>query len=88
MPNDRANNYLALLKIRQKAFRRNTNILGLVFLLAVLATFAFGMLSQLNVLSLYLTAAVDAALLVSYLTAWVRLEIVNSNIDLLNNLLV
>ncbi len=87
MPNDRAKNYLTLLKIRQKAFRRNTNFLGLVFLLAVLATFAFGMLSQLNVLSLYLTAAVDIALLVSYLTAWVRLEIVNANIDLLNNLL-
>ncbi len=86
MPADRLSHYLTLLKIRQAAYRRNVNITGGIFLVTILATIALGMLSQLNVLSIYLSAGFNIAFLVSFLTAWVRLEIVNSNIDLLNNL--
>ncbi len=85
MTADRMLNYLALLKIRQAAFRRNVTIIGGAFLIIILATFALGMLSQLDGLSVYIAAGFNVAFLVSFITAWVRLEIVNSNIDLLNN---
>jgi len=86
MSGDKVTNYLTLLKIRRAAFHRNVIITGGIFLVTILATIAFGMLSQLNGLSVYLLAGFNVAFLVSFITAWVRLEIVKSNIDLLNNL--
>jgi hypothetical protein len=79
-------NYLSLLKIRQEAYRRNVTITGGIFLVTFLATIMFGMLSQMNGLSIYLIAGFNVAFLMSFLMAWVRLEIVKANIDLLNNL--
>ena len=82
----RIQNYLSLLEIRQKSRRWNVTFLGGIFIIAILATFAFGLVTGLNGRSVYLIAGVDIVLGLGFIAAWVRLEIVRSSIDLLNNL--
>ncbi|MEA4906482.1 MAG: hypothetical protein VB089_02615 [Anaerolineaceae bacterium] len=80
-------NYLDLMKIRQKARQRDAAIVGIVFILAFLATFGVGMLSGLSGRELYLIVPVDALLGIAYAISRARLEITNEHIQLLQALL-
>ncbi len=82
----RIQNYLSLLEIRQKSRRWNVTLLGGIFLISILATLALGLVAGLSDRSVYLITGVDIALGLSFIVAWVRLEIVRSSIELLNNL--
>ena len=84
--NERIANYLALLKIRQSARNRDTRILGYVCLFAFLATIGFGLVSGLGGREVYLVVGLNVVLGLVFVMAWVRLEIVNANIELLQNL--
>ena len=83
---DRIHNYLSILEIRQRSRRWNMIFLGGIFLVSILSTLAFGLVKGLNDRSVYLITGIDIILGFSFLTAWVRLEIVQSSIELLNNL--
>jgi hypothetical protein len=83
---DRIHNYISVLQIRQRSRRWNATFLGGIFLVSILATFAFGLVKGLNGRSVYLITGVDTALGLSFVTAWVSLEIVQNTIELLNNL--
>jgi len=78
--------YLSLLEIRRKSKRWNVTILGGIFIAAVLATLASGLVTGLSGRSVYLITGIDIVLGVSCIMAWVRLEIVRSTIELLHNL--
>ena len=83
---NRLSSYLALLKIRQKAFYRNVLIAGGLFLLAILATTATLLLTEWNERSIWLMGIFDVLFIVNFLMAWARLEITKQNIELVNNL--
>jgi hypothetical protein len=82
----RIQNYLSLLEIRQKSRRWNVTLLGGIFIVSILATLALGLVNGLSGRSVYLVTGIDIALGLSFIMAWVRLEIVRSSIELLNNL--
>jgi hypothetical protein len=50
--------------------------------------FAFGMLDKLTGRSLYLVGMLVVVFGISYLTTWVKLEIINGSIQLIDNLLL
>ena len=83
---NRINNYLDLLKVRQKGERRNLTILGGIFFLALIALIAFGLLDRLNGRSVYLTTSLVFVLGLGYLNAWVKYLVTSRNIELLDNL--
>ena len=83
---ERIQNYLSLLEIRQKSKRWNVIFLGGIFILVILATLALGLVTGLSGRSVYLIIGVDIVLGLGFVMAWVRLEIVRSSIELLNNL--
>ena len=84
--NEQFASYLTLLKIRQSAYRRNMYIEGGLFLFSLLATLAMGLLTEWNVRSFYMMAIFNVLLMLGFLQAWTRLEILKGNIELLNNL--
>jgi 4-hydroxybenzoate polyprenyltransferase len=88
MTTNRLENYLALLAIRRTSGRRDTTILGGTFAVTFIATIALGMLNQLSGRSLYLVTALVVILGLAYLTAWVKFQIINGSIELIDNILV
>lgn len=86
MAANKLENYLALLSIRRAAGRRDTTIIGGVFIVSFIVTIAFGMLDRLSGRSLYLVTALVVVFGFAYLTAWVRLQIINGSIELIDNL--
>jgi hypothetical protein len=86
MTTNRLENYLTLLTIRRTAGRRDTTILGGTFAVSFTATIALGMLNQLSGRSLYLVTALIVILGLAFLTAWVKFQIINGSIELINNL--
>lgn len=84
--NEQFTNYLTLLKIRREVYLRNLYIEGGLFLFSLLATLAMGLVTEWNVRSFYLMGTFNVLLLVGFLMAWVKLEIVKGNTDLMNNL--
>ena len=83
---ERIQNYLSILEIRQKSRRWTVTILGGTFIISTLAILAVGLVTGLGDRSVYLTVGVDIVFGLSFLMAWVRLEIVRNSIELLNNL--
>ena len=83
---DRIQNYLSLLKIRQKTRHWNVIFLGGIFVVVLLATLGLGLVEGLGGGSVYLITGIDTVLGLGFLVAWVRLEIVRSSIELLDNL--
>ncbi|MGD8405515.1 MAG: hypothetical protein PVJ21_17795 [Anaerolineales bacterium] len=83
---ERIQNYLSILEIRQKSRRWNVTILGGIFIVIILATLAVGLVAGLNGRSVYLITGLDIVLGLTFFMAWVRLEIVRSSIELLNNI--
>lgn len=84
---ERLNSYLALLKIRQKAYQRLVIIAGALFLLAILATTGTLLLTEWNARSIWLMGIFDIFFAVNFLMAWARHEITQEKIELVNNLL-
>lgn len=77
---------LALLKIRRAAYRRNMILAGVLFLIAIFSTLAVGFLAGLSEPSVYLVTALDIVFAATFLMAFIRLEIINGNIELIDNL--
>jgi len=88
MTANRLENYLALLTIRRTAGRRDTTILGGTFAVSLIVTFALGMLNQLSGRSLYLVTALVVIFGLAYLSVWVKFQIINGSIELIDNLRV
>jgi uncharacterized membrane protein len=80
-------NYLALLTIRRAGRRRDTIIVGGIFIVSFIAVIALGMLDRFNGRSLYFVAAMVACFGFGYLTTWVRFEIIKGTMELIENLL-
>ena len=85
---DRLNNYLVLLKIRQKAYHRNVFITGGLFLFAIFATTGTLLLTEWNSRSVFLMALFDILFSLSFVMAMVRLEITKAHIEWVNNFLI
>ena len=83
---DRAASYRKLLEIHHSARKRDATLMGAVFLIAFLATIAIGLVSGLGAREAYLVAAMDVVFGVLFLQAWVRLEIVKRNLELIDHL--
>jgi hypothetical protein len=81
----RLNDYLALLKIRQKSYQRNVIIAGGLFLFALLSTTATLLLTEWNERSIWLIGMLDVLFFISFLIAWVRFEITNAHIELISS---
>ncbi len=58
--------------------------MGVLFLVSILLTVGLGLVTGFPGREIYLVVWVDVG--ISFVQMWVRLEIVRSNIDLLNNL--
>ena len=80
-------NTLALLAIRQKAGRRDTMILGGVFVLFFIATIALALLETLSGRALVLAAAMVVIFGIAALVTWVKYQIVIETMALTENLL-
>jgi hypothetical protein len=78
--------YASLLKIRQKAGRRDVLIIGSVFLIAVLASIALGLLDKFQGRSIYLLFGLILAFGLGFVQIWVRLEIINASLELVGYL--
>jgi hypothetical protein len=87
MISSKLENYLALLTIRRTAARRKGFILGSIFFLSLMATFALGTLDRISGRSLILVTTMLVLLGFGYLTSWVKLEILGGSIELIDNLL-
>ncbi len=88
MTKNRLDNYLSLLTIRQATGRRDTTILGGTFAVLFTLTIALGLLDQLSGRSLYLVTALVVILGLAYLMTWVKFQIINGSIDLIDSLQV
>lgn len=88
MVSSRLENYLALLTIRRAAKHRERVIAGGVFLVFFMSMIALGMLDRLSGRSMYLVAGMVVSFGFSYLTTWVKLEIIKGSIELIDNLLL
>ena len=83
---DQLGQYSSLLRIRQKARRRDVRLSGGVFLVSVLITIGLGLLNGELGRSTYLLGGIIVASGLSYLTVWVRLEIINNTLELMGYL--
>lgn len=79
-------NYLALLEIRRATGRRDTTLIGGVFIISFIVMVALAMLDLLSGRSLYLVSALVVVFGLAYLTAWVKLQIIKGSIELIENL--
>jgi hypothetical protein len=84
---DSLQHYLALLRIRQRAARRDAIIIRWLFLVSPLASFASGFLGYLTSPGFYIVAIVLIAQGAGYLTAWTRLHTAEALIELVAALL-
>ena len=80
-------NYLALLTIRRAGRRRDTVIVGGVFIVSSIAVIALGMLDRLSGRSMYFIAAMVVSFGFAFLKTSVRLEIIKGSMELIENLL-
>ncbi len=82
----RTQNYLALLSIQKSARQRDTLMIGGVFLISFIAMVFLNLSSQLSGRSLTIVGALLVVFGISFLMSWVRLEIIRSTIDLIENI--
>jgi len=83
---ERYSNYLALLKIRQSARKRDATFVGVIFFISILAMTMIGLVSGLGNREVYLVALLNIIFGINFAIAWARLEVIKGNIELLNNL--
>lgn len=80
-------NYLELLKIRQRARKRDATFLGVFFVILLLATVGFGLVKGLGNRELYFVVPIVFLQGIGYVFARMRLEITNETIEMLRNLM-
>ncbi|MCL4561034.1 MAG: hypothetical protein M1281_10505 [Chloroflexi bacterium] len=78
--------YLALLQIRRKYGRRDSQITGGVFVFGMMILIGGGMLGGLEGISGYLIAAMVVAFGLGFLMTWTRLTILNHSIEMLETM--
>jgi hypothetical protein len=83
---DQLGQYTSLLRIRQEGRRRNVRLSGALFLISLLITIGFGLLNEELGRSIYLLAGLITAFGLSFVTTWVRLEVINSTLELIGYL--
>ena len=66
--------YLNILEIRLQAARRNMRLIGLIFILSLLAFFAFGILGRLEGLELYVISPILVAFALGYIHSLIKYE--------------
>ncbi len=86
MTSNKLKDYLELLIIRQAGRRRDMVISGGIFLVSFIFFIAVGLLGGLAGRSVYLVGALIVVFGIVSLTAWVRLEVINGTIELLETL--
>ena len=79
-------NYYGLLSIRRKAAQRDMNVLGGVAIVAFIMLIALGLLDEINGRSLYIIGGLVTVFWVIFLMAWVKLQIINGSIEMVDNL--
>lgn len=83
---NRLTQYLALLQIRQKAYRRDVILFGVFWLAAILVTTALLLFTAWDARSIWLMGVFDVFFTVSFIMAWARFTMNKQTIELLNNL--
>lgn len=83
---DQISSYLALLKTRQAGQKRTAQITGAFFVLSILTLLGFGLVNGLGGREIYLLAGLNIVLGISFLMAWVRLEVISQTIELLTSI--
>jgi len=78
---DQLSHYGTLLQTRYKARRREVFIVGGIFLIALLAAIALGLLQELQGRSVFVVFGITLVLGLSYLQIWVRLQIVSGKLE-------
>ncbi len=78
--------YLALLRIRQRTKRRDMIVTGGLFLISLISMLAFGILGELESRSIYLITAIVVGMGFSYIMTWVKLEVINGSIETIETL--
>ena len=86
MATNRIENYLAQLTIRRTARRRDTKISGGIFAVFFLAMIVLAVRGQLLGSLVHLVPALVAIFGFAYLTTWVKFQIINGSIELIENL--
>lgn len=86
MTTNKLEDYAKLLKIRQKARRRDMVISGGIFLVSFISFLALRLLGAMTGRSVDLVGAMIVAFGIVSIMAWVRLEVINGTIELLENL--
>ena len=88
MVTNKIENYLSLLNIQRAGKRRETYIIGAVFLIFFVAMFITELLDKSSGRFMYLDFVMIAGFGFSFLTTWVRFEIIKGSIELIENLLL
>jgi drug/metabolite transporter (DMT)-like permease len=83
---DRLKEYEGLLRIRQKASRRDAWLIGGGLFICLVATLLFGALDPSFLQSLFLVLPILVALGAAYATAVARLDVTNACLDLVEAL--
>jgi len=87
MDSNKFKEYLALLKIRRAAKRRDTIIAGTIFYVLFLSMVALAMLDRLTGRSLVFAAALVVSLGFGFLASWIKLEVIKGSIEMTDALL-
>ena len=82
---NKTENYLELLKIRQKGHRRDSYLFGGIFWLVFVSLVFLMLTGQLTGKALTIVIALEVVFGMAYLMAWVRLEEVKNFIDLIRS---
>ncbi len=80
------NSYLALLKIRQKAYYRNVFIMGGMLFVVFISTTGTLLLTEWNRRSIWLMGIFDVLFTINFLMTWARYQITHEEIELITNL--
>lgn len=83
---DQLRDFSTLLEIRRKAYRRNTIFVGVLFIVLLVAYVVFGLLRSSTGNSNPLEVALVIVLGVSFISTWVKYEVLTGNLELLANL--
>ncbi len=88
MTSDQVEAYLDVLATRSRGAKRDTIIAGTLLVLAVVTVIVFGALHARTPasLGLFFLGAMIVAFLISFVKAWMELQITRSSIDLLKTL--
>jgi hypothetical protein len=70
--------YLELLEIRHRAARRNTLVIGTVFIISLFAFFALGMIGRIEGLELFVISSILVSFALGFISSLIKLEIIKA----------